>query len=181
MIYIWFLTQLIVYFNQELDMCLWNMDAPGGNKVKIWQKSLGPTCSPCPTPRGMWCQCEEPLDELTVQVWLLYLHPNVNYWTLYAGRNYGQTDGQTNNPITRCPQRTFQAGGIKIYLILTQLKHFYSQDMLTKANCSASCPWSMLAMLARLAVIQNNKLVSKFYFKSITSIQNNTPVSKFYK
>ena len=25
-----------------------------------------------------------------------------------------QTDGQTDNPITRCPQRTFQAGGIKI-------------------------------------------------------------------
>ena len=21
----------------ELDMCLWNMDAPGSNKVKIWQ------------------------------------------------------------------------------------------------------------------------------------------------
>ena len=32
---------------------------------------------------------------------------------LYAGRNYGQTDRRTNDPITRCPQRTFQAGGIK--------------------------------------------------------------------
>ena len=41
---------------------------------------------------------------------------------LKAGRNYGrtdrQTDGQTDkrtdDPITRCPRRTFQAGGIKI-------------------------------------------------------------------
>ena len=24
----------------KLDMCLWNTDAPGGNQVKIWQKSL---------------------------------------------------------------------------------------------------------------------------------------------
>ena len=23
--------------DKELDMCLWNTDAPGGNKVKIWQ------------------------------------------------------------------------------------------------------------------------------------------------
>ena len=44
---------------------------------------------------------------------------------LLAGRNYGQTDGRTDgqtdrqtngwtdDPITRCPRRTFQAGGIK--------------------------------------------------------------------
>ena len=24
-------------FSIKLDMCLWNMDAPGGNKVKIWK------------------------------------------------------------------------------------------------------------------------------------------------
>ena len=40
----------------RLDMCLWNTDAPGGNKVKIWQKSLSPTFWPRPIPRGMWCQ-----------------------------------------------------------------------------------------------------------------------------
>ena len=40
---------------------------------------------------------------------------------LKAGRNYGQTNGQTDkrtdkqtdDPITRCPRRTFQTGGIK--------------------------------------------------------------------
>ena len=31
-----------------------------------------------------------------------------------AGRNYGQTNGQTEDPITWCPRRTFQAWGIKI-------------------------------------------------------------------
>ena len=40
-------------YNLELDMCLWNTDAPGGNKVKIWQKSLSPTFWPHPTP-GEW-------------------------------------------------------------------------------------------------------------------------------
>ena len=40
----------------KLDMCLWNTDAPGGNKVKLWQKSITPTFWPRPSPRGMWCQ-----------------------------------------------------------------------------------------------------------------------------
>ena len=30
------------------------------------------------------------------------------------GQTDGQTDGRTDYPITRCPRRTFQAGGIKI-------------------------------------------------------------------
>ena len=52
----------------------------------------------------MSVKCEEPLDELTVQVWLLYLHPNFNYWTLLISgtelrtdrRTDGQTDGRTD-------------------------------------------------------------------------------------
>ena len=70
-------------------------------------------------------KCEEPIDELTVQVWLLYDHPNFKYCTLFVSgtelrthrrtdrQTDGQTDGQTDDPITRCPRRTFQAGGIK--------------------------------------------------------------------
>ena len=27
-------------YQNKQDMCLWNTDAPGGNKVEIWQKSL---------------------------------------------------------------------------------------------------------------------------------------------
>ena len=75
-----------------------------------------------PHPQGhvMSVKCEQPIDELTVQVWLLYHNPNFKYCTLFVsetGRNYGrtnrQTDGWTDDPNTRCPRRTFQAGGIK--------------------------------------------------------------------
>ena len=37
---------------------------------------------PHPQGHGMSLKCEEPLNELTVQVWQLYHHPNFNYWTL---------------------------------------------------------------------------------------------------
>ena len=43
-------------FVLQQDMCLWNTDAPSGNKVKILQKSLSPTFWPRPTPMGRWCQ-----------------------------------------------------------------------------------------------------------------------------
>ena len=81
---------------------------------------------PNPQGYGMSVKCEEPTDELTVQVWLLYDHPNFKYCTLIVSgtelRTNGQTDkqtnGQTDDPNTRCPRRTFQAGGIKIILTL---------------------------------------------------------------
>ena len=65
--------------------------------------------------------CEDPIDELTVQVLLLYHHPNFKYCTLFVSRTElwtdrqtnGPTDGWSDDPITRCPRRTFQAGGIK--------------------------------------------------------------------
>ena len=42
-------------------------------------------------------QWEQPLDELTVQVWLLFGHPNFKYWTMFvSGTELGadrQTDG----------------------------------------------------------------------------------------
>ena len=63
---------------------------------------------------------EQPLDELTVQVCSLYDHPNFKYCTLFisgtelqCGQTNGRTDRQTEDPNTRWPQRTFQAGGIK--------------------------------------------------------------------
>ena len=90
--------------------------------VTIWQKSLSPTCCLRPNPQGhvMSVKCEEPLDELIVQVWLLYHHQNCKYCTLFVSRTELRTDkqlnGQTDDPITRCPRRTFQAGVIKILL-----------------------------------------------------------------
>ena len=69
-------------------------------------------------PRGMGCQyvkCEQPFHELTVQVWLLYDHPNFKYCTLYRTqlRTDRRTDRKTDDSNTRCPRRTFQARGIK--------------------------------------------------------------------
>ena len=74
----------------------------------------------------MSVKCEEYIDELTVQVWLLSHHPNFKYCTLLVSETElrtdrridwqtdrqtdKRTDGQTDDPITRCPRRTFQAG-----------------------------------------------------------------------
>ena len=55
----------------------------------------------------MSVKCEEPIDELTVQVWLLCHHPNIKYCNLFASgtelRTDKQTDRKTDDPITRCP------------------------------------------------------------------------------
>ena len=61
---------------QQYVFC--NINAPGGNKVKIWQKCLSPSFLTLPHPQGhvKSVRCEQPLDELTVQVWFLYDHPN---------------------------------------------------------------------------------------------------------
>ena len=51
---------------------------------------------PHPQGHGMSVKCEEPLNELTVQVWLLYHHPNFNYRTLFVSGTELRTDGQTD-------------------------------------------------------------------------------------
>ena len=85
-----------------------------------------------PHPQGhvMSVKCEEPIDELTVQVWLLFHDPNFKYCTLFVSRTElrtdRQTDGQTDDPITRCPRRTFQAGGIKIMKLLEAIQLHYT-------------------------------------------------------
>ena len=64
---------------------------------------------PHPQRHVMSVKCEEPIDELTVQVWLLYYHPNFKYGTLFVsgtelrtdGQTNRQTDGQTDDPITK--------------------------------------------------------------------------------
>ena len=70
-------------------------------------KSLSPIFWPRPTPQGhvMSVKCEEPIDELTVQVWLLYHHPNFKYCTLFVNgtelRTDKRTDGLTNRRTIR--------------------------------------------------------------------------------
>ena len=83
-------------------MCLWNMDVPGGNNVKIWQKSPTP-----PQGHVMSVKCEQkPLDEL------LYHHPNFKYCTLFvSGRELQrQVDRQIDGRMIRlldAPGRPF--------------------------------------------------------------------------
>ena len=69
----------------------------------------------------MSVKCEEPIDELTVQVWLLYHHPKFKYCTLFVSRTKLPTDGLS--PITRCPRRTYQALGIKM-----QHQHYFANN-----------------------------------------------------
>ena len=71
----------------------------------------------------MSVKCEEPIDELTVQVWLLYHHPNFKYGILFVSGTELRTDGRTEDPTTRCPRRTFQAEGINIY---SQVSMYYN-------------------------------------------------------
>ena len=68
-----------------------------------------------PHPQGqvMSVKCEEPIDELTVQVWLLYDHPNFKYCILFVSGTELRTDRRTDDPITRSPRRTYQAVGHK--------------------------------------------------------------------
>ena len=53
----------------------------------------------------MSLKCEQPLDELTIQVWLLYDHLNHKNSTLCVSgtplRTYRQTDGRTNGQTIR--------------------------------------------------------------------------------
>ena len=47
-----------------------------------------------PHPQGhvMSGECEQPLNELTIQVWLLYDHPNFKYCTLFVSWTELTTD-----------------------------------------------------------------------------------------
>ena len=101
---------------QKLDMCFWNMDAPRATKSKYGKNLLSPTFWSHPQGHVMSMKYEEPIEELTVQVWLLYHHPNFKYCTLFVRTELWtdkQTEGRMYHPITRCPWLTFQARGIK--------------------------------------------------------------------
>ena len=128
----------------QLDMFVKHRCPRRQNMGKISESYI---LTPPPTPKGhvMSVNCEEPIDELTVQVWLLYHYPNFRYCTLFlSGRELPadrqtdrqtdeQTDGWTDDPITRCPQRTIQAEGIKNPVYSTKLhqyEHLLPADML---------------------------------------------------
>ena len=81
---------------------------------------------PHPQEHVMSVKCEQPLDKLTDQVWLLYDHPNFKYCTLFISgtelRTNGQTDRRTDrrmdDPNTRCPPADLSDRGHKNYVHL---------------------------------------------------------------
>ena len=56
-----------------------------------------------PHPQGhvMSVKCEEPIDELSVQVWSLHHHQNYKYCTLFVSGTELRTDKQTNRRTIR--------------------------------------------------------------------------------
>ena len=64
---------------------------------------------------GCSVKCEQPIDELTVQVWLLYDLPNFKYCTLFVSgtelRTDRRTDRQTNGRTDRQTIQTLDAPG----------------------------------------------------------------------
>ena len=94
------------------------MKCPGGNKVEIhvWQKSLSPIFWPRPTPGA--CDVS---DVWGTHRWTyspsLVTVSSLKLCTLSLSRTElrtnKRTDRQTDDPITRCLRRTFQAGDIK--------------------------------------------------------------------
>ena len=61
----------------------------------------------------MSVKCEEPIDEPTVQVWLLYHQPNFKYCTLFVSGTELRTDRQTDRrtiPLLDAPGEPFRPG-----------------------------------------------------------------------
>ena len=70
---------------------------PAATKSKYGKISKSQILTP-PHPQGrvMSVKCEQPLDELTVQVWLLYDHQNFKYCTLNVSGTELRTDERTD-------------------------------------------------------------------------------------
>ena len=86
---------------------------PRRQQSQKWQKSLSPTFWPYPHPQGhvMSVKCEESIYELTVQVWLLYHHPNFKYCTLLVSGTELRTDRRTDKRTDRRTIRLLDAPG----------------------------------------------------------------------
>ena len=87
---------------------------PGGpfrrGGIKMAKISMS-TYDPAP-PQGhvMSVKCEEPIDELTAQVWLLYDHPNFKYYSLFVSGTELQTDSRQTIRLLDAPGGPFRQG-----------------------------------------------------------------------
>ena len=77
------------------------------NMAKIFKSYI--LTQPHPQGHEILVKCEEPIDELTVQVWLLYHHPNFKYCTLFVSRTEFRTDRQTDRQMDRRTIRLLDA------------------------------------------------------------------------
>ena len=68
--------------------------------------------------------CEQPLDELTVHIWLLYANPNLNI-ALYIGGTElcTEMDKQTDHPITNVPSGPFGLGYKNFSRLIRVISH----------------------------------------------------------
>ena len=86
----------------------------------------------------MSVKCEQPLDELTVQVWLLYGHPNFKYCTLFISGTELRTDKRTDGQMIQtldAPGGPFRPGGIKTFYVSTkQPSTLRSEILVIKQN-----------------------------------------------
>ena len=84
---------------RENKTCLWNTDAPAPTKSN-YDKNLKSYILTPPHPKGhvMSVKCELPLDEVTVQVWLLYDHLNFKYCTLFISGTELRMDRRFTGP-----------------------------------------------------------------------------------
>ena len=82
-------------------MCLCHRLQQSQNMTKISK----PYILTLPNLQGniMSVNCEQPIDELTVQVWLLHHHQNYKNCTLFVSVMELWTDKQMDDLITRCP------------------------------------------------------------------------------
>ena len=69
-----------------------------------------------PKEHVMSVKCEEPIDELTVHVWLLYHHQNFKYCSLFVSGADGRTDRRTIR-LLNAPSRPFRRGHKNSYYI----------------------------------------------------------------
>ena len=88
---------------------------PRQQQSQLWQKSRKSYILTSPHSQGhvMSVKCEQPLDELTVQVWLLYDHQNFKYCTLFISGTELRTDKLTDGRMIQtldAPGRPFMQG-----------------------------------------------------------------------
>ena len=74
--------------------CPWRQQSQ--NMAKKYQVLHFDPRAHSPLGHVMSVKCEEPLDELTVQFWLLYDHPNFKYFTLFVSGTELLSDRWTN-------------------------------------------------------------------------------------